>query len=242
IMKFLFWRCLWLALLLNLASYLWYVAVNLTSMSKVSAIYNTSCFFAYLFSILLLNDRIMVSKIVAVFISIAGVMIMILVNRPGETVDGGERQREFIGDVVSLLCASLIGLYQVVYKRFGTLSDYHSLLFVDAMLAIIGVCTLVICWLPLPFLSWIEFEVFEIPAWPIFRLLLLNAFFGVLYNGAILVVLVLTSPLFASVGIMLTIPVIAVIDMIINGQVLAWNVALGGVGILVGFAILTYVQ
>ncbi|KAJ1884585.1 hypothetical protein LPJ81_007059, partial [Coemansia sp. IMI 209127] len=42
--------------LLNASAYLWYVAVGLTSMSKVTAIYNMSCFFAYLFSILLLKE------------------------------------------------------------------------------------------------------------------------------------------------------------------------------------------
>ncbi|KAJ1927857.1 hypothetical protein FBU59_007180, partial [Linderina macrospora] len=50
-----------LAGLLNSSAYLWYAALNFSSMSKVTAIYNMSCFFAYLFSILLLRERIRLS-------------------------------------------------------------------------------------------------------------------------------------------------------------------------------------
>ncbi|KAJ1980313.1 hypothetical protein H4R35_001166 [Dimargaris xerosporica] len=250
--------CTWFALLLNFGSYFWYVAVSFTTMSKASAIYDTSCFFAYLFSILLLKDRIMASKILAVAISIAGVMLMILVNRRSSSEpvppsapprpdtakpllsDAG--QREFVGDMISVLCACLIGLYQVIYKKYGTLHDYHSLLFVDMMLALIGISTVVVFWLPLPILHWIHYEAFAWPSPSVLGYVLLNALFGVIYNGAFMVVLVLTSPLFASVGIMLTIPVIAAIDMVVGHQILAWNILVGAAGILIGFAVLTYVQ
>ncbi|KAJ1975873.1 hypothetical protein H4R34_004178 [Dimargaris verticillata] len=249
--------CTWFALLLNFGSYFWYVAVSFTTMSKASAIYDTSCFFAYLFSILMLKDRIMASKVMAVAISIAGVMLMIMVNRRDPEpltpttpqrpdiakplrLDAG--QREFVGDMISVLCACLIGLYQVVYKKYGTLHDYHSLLFVDMMLALIGISTVVVFWLPLPILHWIHYEAFAWPSPSVLGFVLLNALFGVIYNGAFMVVLVLTSPLFASVGIMLTIPVIAAIDMVVGHQILAWNVMVGGASILLGFAVLTYVQ
>ncbi|KAJ1840809.1 hypothetical protein LPJ57_010476 [Coemansia sp. RSA 486] len=41
---------------------------------------------------------------------------------------------------------------------------------------------------------------------------------------------------------MLTIPVMAVVDMVVQGQVLAWNVFVGGGAILVGFFILTFAE
>ncbi|KAJ1653914.1 hypothetical protein IWQ61_006059 [Dispira simplex] len=252
IVLFMVKRCIWFSLLLNFSAYLWYVAVAFTTMSKVTAIYNCSCFFAYIFSVWLLNDRLMWSKVSAVLISVAGVMLMVLVNtEPSNTVanpidkDQGllaTGPREFLGDALSILCASLIGLYQVIYKKHGTAPDYHSLLFVDGMLALLGVSTLLLCWIPIPILSWTGWEVFEFPTWPVLRLLLINSFFGVLYNGAFIAVLALTTPLFVSVGIMLTIPCIAIIDMITSGELLAWNVILGGLGILTGFALLTFVQ
>ncbi|KAJ1955840.1 hypothetical protein IWQ62_005437 [Dispira parvispora] len=252
ILIFMVKRCAWFSLLLNFSAYLWYIAVAFTTMSKVTAIYNCSCFFAYIFSVWLLNDKLMWSKVSAVLISVAGVMLMVLVNRdPSDTLanpvdrDQGSvasKPREFVGDALSILCASLIGLYQVLYKKHGTTPDYHSLIFVDGILALLGLSTLLLCWIPIPILSWTGWEVFEFPTWPVLRIIMINSFFGVLYNGAFIVVLALTTPLFASVGIMLTIPCIATIDMIISGELLAWNVMLGGLGILAGFALLTVVQ
>ncbi|KAJ2111825.1 hypothetical protein IW146_005083, partial [Coemansia sp. RSA 922] len=104
-----------LAGLLNSSAYLWYVAVGFTSMSKVTAIYNMSCFFAYLFSILLLKERVQVVKCVAVGISIVGVALMALFDTGADVQGLSEVQRharrnaELLGDLLSLACACGIG-------------------------------------------------------------------------------------------------------------------------------------
>ncbi|KAJ2842814.1 hypothetical protein IWW36_005771, partial [Coemansia brasiliensis] len=91
--------------LLNASAYLWYVAVGLSSMSKVTAIYNTSCFFAYLFSVLLLGDRVQMIKCAAVVVSIIGVVFMALVD-PHSDDDADmtvkTRGTELLGDALSL--------------------------------------------------------------------------------------------------------------------------------------------
>src|SRR5205085_2160064 len=48
--------------------YIWYISVNLTTMAKLTAIYNTSCFWAYVFSIILLSESIKLEKILATFL------------------------------------------------------------------------------------------------------------------------------------------------------------------------------
>ncbi|KAJ2579254.1 hypothetical protein GGH95_003199, partial [Coemansia sp. RSA 1836] len=80
-----------LAALLNASAYLWYVAVGFASMSKVTAIYNTSCFFAYLFSVLLLRERVQAVKCAAVGVSIVGVALMALGDAGADVAlgDGG---------------------------------------------------------------------------------------------------------------------------------------------------------
>ncbi|KAJ2327811.1 hypothetical protein GGH92_009983, partial [Coemansia sp. RSA 2673] len=114
-----------LATLLNSSAYLWYVAVGFTSMSKVTAIYNTSCFFAYLFSVLMLKERVQVIKCIAVAVSIIGVVFMALVDTGADVRELPEAQRlarrntELFGDLLSLICACGIGLYQVVYKKYA---------------------------------------------------------------------------------------------------------------------------
>ena len=64
------------AIFICIPGYVWYIAVNLTTMPKLTAIYSTTCFWAYVFSIILLNESVKMEKIMAVIISIAGVVIM----------------------------------------------------------------------------------------------------------------------------------------------------------------------
>ena len=61
---------------LAVASGSWYVTVNLTSASDLTAIHNCSAFFAYAFSISLLIDRLRFDKILGVGVAIAGVLIV----------------------------------------------------------------------------------------------------------------------------------------------------------------------
>ncbi|KAJ2774727.1 hypothetical protein IWQ56_000460 [Coemansia nantahalensis] len=235
-----------MVVLLNAGAYLWYVAVGLTSMSKVTATNNTACFFAYLFSVLLLNDRVQATKCVAVAASIVGVVLMALVGAPpdGQDAASAARQRgsELLGDALSLLSACSLGLYQVLYKKYAVPRDFHSLFAVNSMTALFGLCTLVLCWVPLPVLHATGVERFRWPNRSQTALIALNALLGVAYNACYMIALAVTSPLFAAIGIMLTIPVVAVVDMAVQGHILAWNVFAGGAAILVGFSVLTYAE
>ncbi|KAJ2740844.1 hypothetical protein GGI20_005579 [Coemansia sp. BCRC 34301] len=235
-----------LAGLLNSSAYLWYVAVGFTSMSKVTAIYNMSCFFAYLFSVLLLKERVQVVKCVAVGVSIVGVGLMALADTSdGALTDSAKillRNTELLGDALSLACACGIGLYQVLYKKYAVPSSFHSLFHVNFMTALLGMCTLCVFWIPIPALHIMGIERFR---WPDARqagFIASNALFGVAYNGGFMIALALTSPLFAAIGVMLTIPAMAVVDMAIQGHALAWSVLAGGAAILTGFATLTYAE
>ncbi|KAJ1821951.1 hypothetical protein LPJ75_000592 [Coemansia sp. RSA 2598] len=237
-----------LAGLLNASAYLWYVAVGFTSMSKVTAIYNMSCFFAYLFSILLLHDRVRVAKCAAVAISIVGVVFMTLTGNDADAQAmsseerSAMRRKELFGDLLSLLCACGIGLYQVLYKKYAVPRDFHSLYHVNFMTTLLGLATFVVYWVPVPLLSIAGVERFHWPNGEQLAYIVANALFGVAYNGGFMIALALTSPLFAAIGVMLTIPVMAVVDMVVQGQVLAWNVFVGGGSILVGFFILTIAE
>ncbi|KAJ1894242.1 hypothetical protein LPJ71_007012 [Coemansia sp. S17] len=237
-----------LAGLLNSSAYLWYVAVGFTSMSKVTAIYNMSCFFAYLFSILLLKERVQVVKCVAVGISIVGVALMALFDTGADVQGLSEVQRharrnaELLGDLLSLACACGIGLYQVLYKKYAVPKDYHSLYHVNFMTALLGASTLLVFWIPIPALHVIGIERFRWPDARQFAFIAGNAMFGVAYNAGFMIALALTSPLFAAVGVMLTIPAMAAVDMVIQGHALAWSILIGAGAILAGFATLTYAE
>ncbi|KAJ2887923.1 hypothetical protein GGI21_006796 [Coemansia aciculifera] len=234
--------CVLLAGLLNSSAYLWYVAVAFTSMSKVTAIYNMSCFFAYVFSVLLLKERVQAIKCVAVGVSIVGVALMALVDTGGGADVQAQRSAELLGDGLSLACACGIGLYQVLYKKYAVPSDFHSLFHVNFMTALLGACTLAVFWIPIPVLHVAGIERFRWPSAAQLGLIGANAAFGVAYNGGFMIALALTSPLFAAIGVMLTIPAMAAVDMVVQGQTLAWSVYAGGAAILAGFATLTFAE
>ncbi|KAJ2316191.1 hypothetical protein GGI00_007057, partial [Coemansia sp. RSA 2681] len=211
-----------LAALLNASAYLWYVAVGFASMSKVTAIYNTSCFFAYLFSVLLLRERVQAVKCAAVGVSIVGVALMALgdaradvaTKMPGDRVSGAAASRaELLGDALSLACACGIGLYQVLYKKHAVPAGFHSLFHVNFMTALLGACTLAVFWAPIPALHALRVERFRWPDAQQLALIAANAAFGVAYNAGFMIALALTSPLFAAIGVMLTIPAMAAVDM-----------------------------
>ncbi|KAJ2503801.1 hypothetical protein IWW47_002833, partial [Coemansia sp. RSA 2052] len=240
-----------LAALLNASAYLWYVAVGFASMSKVTAIYNTSCFFAYLFSVLLLRERVQAVKCAAVGVSIVGVALMALGDAGADVAlgDGGAdvaraaaSRAELLGDALSLACACGIGLYQVLYKKHAVPAGFHSLFHVNFMTALLGACTLAIFWAPIPALHALGVERFRWPNAQQLALIAANAAFGVAYNAGFMIALALTSPLFAAIGVMLTIPAMAAVDMAVQGHALPWSALAGGAAILAGFAALTYAE
>jgi drug/metabolite transporter (DMT)-like permease len=65
-----------LSILFTIPAYLWYVSVNLISMSTLTVVFNTGCFWAYIFSIFMLGDPVRLEKFVAVGLSVLGVVIM----------------------------------------------------------------------------------------------------------------------------------------------------------------------
>ena len=61
---------------LTLAGGSWYVAVDLTTASDLTAIYNCSAFFAYAFAVPMLKEKLKLSKALAVGIAIVGVLVV----------------------------------------------------------------------------------------------------------------------------------------------------------------------
>lgn len=117
--RYLFWVTFGMTTLYMVPSYLWYTCVAMTSMANLTAIYNTACFFAYLFSVWLLREKIVLNKVVAVFLSLLGVAIISLTTRDSSAVedenvaaDGGVPM-SLAGDVLALIGAALYGFEEV---------------------------------------------------------------------------------------------------------------------------------
>ncbi|KAF7561281.1 hypothetical protein G7046_g2862 [Stylonectria norvegica] len=229
---------------LTVAGLSWYIAVSLTTPSDLTAIYNCSAFFAYVFSVPLLHEPLRLDKSVAVLIAIGGVLVVAY----GDTKSGGEADdveagSRFFGNLVIGVGSVLYGLYEVLYKRYACppegVSPARGMIFANTFGSCIGLFTATVLWIPLPILHYLNIEKFELPVastcWLILAAVLANATF----SGSFLVLISLTSPVLSSVAALLTIFIVALADWFITGEPLSFAAILGGTMIVVAFLGLT---
>ena len=229
---------------LTVAGLSWYVAVALTTPSDLTAIYNCSAFFAYVFSVPLLREPLRLDKSIAVLIAIGGVLVVAYgdTNGTGEGDESGPDTTagsRFIGNVVIGIGSVLYGLYEVMYKRYACppdgVSPGRGVSFAMTFGALIGIFTLTVLWIPLPILHWLDIERFELPdattGWLVLAAVLSNATF----SGSFLVLISLTSPVLSSVAALLTIFIVAITDWFITGEPLTMGAIIGGTMIIIAF-------
>ncbi|KAI4669593.1 uncharacterized protein J4E79_001638 [Alternaria viburni] len=246
---------------LTLAGGSWYVAVNQTTASDLTAIYNCSAFFAYAFSIPILHEKVRASKVVAVAIAIVGVFVVAYGDQSpakhGSKSGGGaggdkappshEAENRAFGNLVIGIGSVLYGLYEVLYKRLACppegAAPNKGVIFANLFGSLIGAFTLSVLWIPLPFLHYMGWELFELPhgeqAWMMAISVLANATF----SGAFLALISLTSPVLSSVAALLTIFIVALVDQLLPPPLnspLTPAAIVGGLLIIGAFSLLSW--
>ncbi|OCK84985.1 hypothetical protein K432DRAFT_378045 [Lepidopterella palustris CBS 459.81] len=246
---------------LTIAGGSWYVAVNMTTASDLTAIYNCSAFFAYAFSVPLLHERFQWSKSIAVAIAIAGVFVVAYGDsspaKHGSKSGGGaggdnappasEADKRTVGNLVIGVGSVLYGLYEVLYKKLACPPDGCSpgrgMIFANFFGSLIGSFTLLVLWIPLPILHFLGLETFELPvgkqAWMMAISVLANATF----SGSFLVLISLTSPVLSSVAALLTIFIVAIVDQLLPEPLnspLTPAAIVGGILIIGAFLLLSW--
>lgn len=237
---------------LTVAGGSWYVAVNMTTASDLTAIYNCSAFFAYAFSIPLLNDKFRIDKVFSVVVAIAGVLVVAYGGDSDskDTPDGAEgkgkdeAQNRLLGNIIIGIGSVLYGLYEVLYKRLacppeGT-SAGRSMIFANTFGSLIGSFTLLVLWIPLPILHVLRLEIFEWPSRQAAGLLAISVLANATFSGSFLVLISLTSPVLSSVAALLTIFLVAVVDWLRTGEPISSASILGGFLIIVAFLLLSW--
>ncbi|KAH6656091.1 hypothetical protein BKA67DRAFT_515391 [Truncatella angustata] len=231
---------------LTVAGLSWYVAVDMTSPSDLTAIYNCSAFFAYVFSVPLLKEKFRLDKSLAVLIAIAGVMAVAYGDSKEDDAagEGPAASLRLLGNLIIGGGSILYGLYEVLYKRWAcppeNISATRGMIFANTFGSCIGTFTLTVLWLPLPLLHWLDIETFELPtgkaAWYLFYSVIMNATFA----GSFLVLISLTSPVLSSVAALLTIFIVAIVDWMRTGEGMS-KVAIVGCGaIIAAFLMLSW--
>lgn len=236
---------------LTVAGLGWYLAVDMTTPSDLTAIYNCSAFFAYAFSVPLLKEKLRLDKSLAVIIAIVGVMVVAYGDskeKAGEGNGTSNQERtagiQFLGNLIIGAGSILYGLYEVLYKRWACppegVSAARGMIFANAFGSCIGTFTLTVLWIPLPLLHVLGWETFELPtgetAWYLGISIIMNATFA----GSFLILISLTSPVLSSVAALLTIFIVAIVDWMRTGESMSFAAVIGCTMIIVAFLMLSW--
>lgn len=246
---------------LTVAGGSWYVAVDLTTASDLTAIYNCSAFFAYAFAVPILHEKLRLSKVVAVGIAIIGVLVVAYGDKGtakhGSKSGGGtggpsapedsEATNRTLGNLVIGVGSVLYGFYEVLYKRVAcppeNCSPIRGMLFANTFGSMIGLFTLLVLWIPLPILHITGLETFELPQGRAAWMLLISVLSNATFSGSFLVLISLTSPVLSSVAALLTIFLVALCDQLLPPPLyhkLSGAAIGGGVLIIAAFLLLSW--
>ncbi|KAF1983914.1 hypothetical protein K402DRAFT_414109 [Aulographum hederae CBS 113979] len=261
-LRYMIWTTAYVTCALTVAGGSWYVAVDMTTASDLTAIYNCSAFFAYVFSIPLLHEKVRFGKVLAVAVAIAGVLVVAYGGKAEESTpkhggksgggaggpdhDAKEPQNRALGNIVIGIGSVLYGFYEVLYKKVACPPDGCSpgrgMLFANTFGSMIGFFTLCVLWIPLPILHFTGLEKFELPTGDTAKMLLVSVLANATFSGSFLILISLTSPVLSSVAALLTIFIVALVDVMLPGDLatpLSGNAIAGGCLIIAAFIMLS---
>ncbi|KAL5559759.1 hypothetical protein UlMin_035970 [Ulmus minor] len=225
-----------------ITEYLSNAALARTSVASTTVLSSTSGLFTLFIGAFLGQDSLNVAKVVAVFVSMAGVVMTTLgktwaadESDSGASVNG---KRSLVGDLFGLLSAVSYGLFTVLLKKFA--GEEGERVDVQKLFGYIGLFSLVaLWWLVLPLTALGIEPKFTIPhSAKMDEVVIANGFVGsVLSDYFWALCVVWTTPLVATLGMSLTIPLAMVADMMIHGRHYSAVYILGSAQVFAGFVI-----
>ncbi|KAG8515601.1 Solute carrier family 35 member F5, partial [Galemys pyrenaicus] len=174
------------------------------------------------------GDRFTLSKLLAVILSIGGV---VLVNLSGSEKSAG---RDTIGSIWSLVGAMLYAVYIVMIKRKV---DREDKLDIPMFFGFVGLFNLLLLWPGFFLLHYTGFEDFEFPNKVVLMCIVINGLIGTVLSEFL--GCFLTSSLIGTLALSLTIPLSIIADMCMQKVQFSWLFFAGAIPVFFSFFIVT---
>ncbi|WPG98372.1 Hypothetical protein R9X50_00116200 [Acrodontium crateriforme] len=236
-------------LVLTISGCSWFFSLSLTTPADLTAIYNCSTFFAAVFSIPILHEKLGGYSMIAVALSIAGTFIVAYADTTAEHVDDGSTashvgSNPLLGNLIACVGAVAFGLYEVLFKKWACPTSsprgQSALPLTLAASALTGIFTFCTLWIGLVALHIFGFEVFEWPSAQVAMWIVISVLTGSFAITSLVLLVIWTDPIFGSMANVLAVFAVAVADWFFWDKVPPAATYIGGIIIVLGFGLLAW--